>query len=109
MLAASHSAVTPAALIGSAHFLISLTTNALRYSIDRRSGATGSEPTVLSRSWTAGMSRTVTIASWSLRTMGAGVSRGKKAATHPVASKPASPCSSAVCKSGKAEDTEAEG
>src|SRR5437879_2927849 len=56
---------TPLALIGPAHFSISLTTNLARYSLDRRSGTTSSAPIVLIRSWTAGVFIAATTVSWS--------------------------------------------
>ena len=47
----------PAALIGTAQFAISLSTNCARYSGDRRSGVTTVAPMLLSCSWTAAVDR----------------------------------------------------
>src|SRR5262249_39042598 len=57
------SAVTPAALIGPAHFSIWLSTNFCRYSGQRRSGATTSTPISLRRPATAGVVMVATAAS----------------------------------------------
>src|SRR3954470_21486151 len=62
---APHSTLTPLALIGAAHFSISLVTNAARYSGERRSGATSIAPRPCSRSFTIGESIACSIASCS--------------------------------------------
>src|SRR3954449_2342649 len=53
---APHSTLTPLALIGAAHFSISLVTKPARNSGERRSGATSTAPRLCSRSFTAGES-----------------------------------------------------
>ncbi len=71
---------TPLALIGPAHFLISLSTNARRYSDDLRSGEATLPPISLIRACTEGVSIVETAASWSFWTMLVGVSFGRKMA-----------------------------
>jgi len=93
----------PAALIGAAFFSISLATNVCRYAGERRSGATVSAPTSLSRSCTEGVSIAATVASWSFRMIGSGVPRGKKKPNHVEASK-LSPCYCALASSGSIEE-----
>src|SRR5262245_33304180 len=83
----------PAAWIGGFHFLISAATNPLKYSGDRRSGATMVAPNSLNRACTAGVSIAATVASWSLWTTAAGVPLGRKNAFQALASKLTSPCS----------------
>ena len=73
--------MTPEALIGSAHFLIWLSTNCCRYSGERRSGATTSTPISLRRATTTGIVMVATAASWSAFTIGTGVFLGKKNAS----------------------------
>src|SRR5262245_36835709 len=81
------SGMIPAALIAAAHFLISLSRKSRRYSGDRRSGPTTVVPFSKSLACTAGVVNVATVVSLSLRTIGAGVSLGRKKANHAPASK----------------------
>src|SRR5438046_2029071 len=60
-----HSTLTPLALIGTAHFAISLLTYSLRYSGVASSSETTSAPSSVSLSRTAGVCIAVSAASWS--------------------------------------------
>src|SRR5262245_3599255 len=77
MAHAAQSIEMPLALIGAAHFAISASTKRLRYSGDRRSGATTLPPISLIRSWTAGVFIASTVASWSFLAIASGVSLGR--------------------------------
>jgi hypothetical protein len=66
-----------AALIGAAHFEISLSTNFCRYSGERRSGATIVAPTSFSLAYTAGVFMASTAVALSLCTIAVGVPRGR--------------------------------
>src|SRR5262245_65104007 len=96
------SAMTPAALIGAAHFSIWFSTNFWRYSGVRRSGATTSTPISLRRATTAGVVMVATAALWGAFTIGAGVVFGKKNASQLSALNPVRPCSSALARLGSA-------
>ena len=93
----------PALLIGAAFFSISLATNFCRYAGERRSGATVTAPTSLSRSCTEGVSIASTVASWSFWMIGSGVPLGKKKPNQVEASK-LSPCYCALASSGSIEE-----
>src|SRR5262245_65779815 len=99
---AGHSALAPAALIGPAHFSISLATNFCRNSGERRSGATTSAPSSFSRAATAGVVSVATPASLSRCTIAAGVPLGRKNASQLSAAKSVRPCSWAVARLRKA-------
>src|SRR5262244_2216672 len=79
-LASRQSTVTPLALIGPAHFSISLLTNWPRYSGVARSSGTITAPSPSSRSLTAGVFIAWTVASLSFLTTSAGASFGRKMA-----------------------------
>ena len=96
--------LSPAALIGPAHFSISLATNFCRYSGVRRSGATISAPFFFSWSMTAGVIMAAIAASLSRCTIAAGVPFGKKNASQFSATKSFRPCSCAVGIAGNAAD-----
>jgi len=68
-----HSIASPLALIGPAHFAISLTTNFCRYSGDLRSSSTTMAPMSLRRCCTDGVSIAATAAACSFATIAAGV------------------------------------
>src|SRR5262249_34666251 len=102
LVEAGHSALTPAALIGPAHFAISLATNFCRNSGERRSGATTSAPSTFSRASTAGVVSVATLASLSRCTIAAGVPLGRKNASQLSAAKSVKPCSWAVARLGNA-------
>src|SRR5438094_9277420 len=87
---------TPLALIGAAHFLISLTTNSARYSVLRRSGGATRSPVLSSRRRTSGVSSASLSARLSRLTIVLGVALGRNRANHNGASKSATPCSLAV-------------
>src|SRR5262245_52675752 len=91
---------TPLDLIGPSHFLISSTTNLARYSGDRRSDGTRSDPTALSRSCMAGVFMAILAAALSLRTIASGVPLGRKRPYQLGVSKSAKPCSCADGTSG---------
>src|SRR6266542_1041791 len=96
-----HSIATPLALMGPAHFSISLSTNRCRYSGDRRSGPTRSTPISFVRACTAGTFMALTVASLSFRTIAAGAPFGRKKAYQVGASKSVSPCSCADASCGR--------
>src|SRR5262245_51604072 len=95
---------TPLVLIGPAHFLISSATNLARYSGDRRSGPTRSEPISFKRSCIEGVFMAATAAALSFRTIGSGVPFGKNKAYQLGMSKSVSPCSCADARSGRLGD-----
>src|SRR3979490_527634 len=75
---ARQSTLTPLALIGTAHFAISLCTNFARYSGVVRSSETNLRPALSSFSRTAGVFMGSTVAWLSLSTMAGGVAFGRK-------------------------------
>ena len=91
---------TPLALIGAAHFSISLGMNFARYSGVRRSDGMTLMPRPFSRSRTAGVSTASFIASLRRRTITSGAPLGSRKTNVAEASKLVSPSSCAVGRSG---------
>src|SRR5205085_7980579 len=98
--AAVHSPCTPEALIGPAHFSISLGMYLARYSGLRRSGGMTVTPTAARRSRTDGVSIVSPAALLSLRTIASGARGGSTTALQVPQSNCASPCSCAVGRLG---------
>src|SRR3954469_16619446 len=96
----AHQNCTPLDLIGPSHFLISSSTNLARYSGERRSAGTRSEPTALSLCCMVGVSIAATVAALSFRTIASGVPFGRNSAYQLGMSKSFNPCSCADGNSG---------
>src|ERR1041384_5948695 len=90
----------PPEMIAPSQRFTSSATNLARYSGERRSGATLVTPLSCILALTAGVSIAACVAALSLATTSAGAPLGRKNADHVVTSRPASPCSWALARSG---------
>src|SRR5262249_2769459 len=99
-LSVAQSIETPLALIGPAHFSISVSTNFCRYSGELRSRATRSAPISCIRVFTAGGLMVASGAALSLSTIAAGGSLGEEEGNQLEAAELGNPCSCADAWSG---------